>query len=63
MVTITKVEVTRDFSYADIYVSAYPQNENIIKYLSSRISYYQSILNKRLKRKVVPMIRFHYDKV
>lgn len=61
LVTITKIRISKDFSYADIYVSAIPTNTNVVDFLKSKVWHYQKSINCACKRKVVPKIRFHYD--
>lgn len=61
LVTITWVKIATDFSYADVYISNIPQNDSIINYLNTRAWFFQKILNKKIERKTVPMVRFHYD--
>jgi len=60
--TITWVRVSRDFSYADVFISNYPINESVIDFLNSKIWHFQWMVNKALQRKVVPKIRFGFDK-
>ena len=61
LVTIVEVKVSKDFSYADVFISNIPKNVNVIDFLKSKIWNYQRLINGNLQRKVVPKIRFHYD--
>ena len=63
IVSVTRVKVSKDFSYADVYVSTMPSNPDVIKYINSRIWHFQQAVNKQLQRKVVPRLRFYYDDI
>ncbi len=61
LLTITWIKVAKDFSFADIFVSVFPKNEWAANYLNSRAWYLQSIVNKKIRRRSVPKIKFIYD--
>ena len=64
MVTITSVEVSKDLSYAKIYVTVLGDSQktteaiNALKGASGRI---RSLLAKAIKLRIVPELRFIYD--
>jgi ribosome-binding factor A len=60
--SITRVNVSRDLSYADVYVSNIEANANIEKGaqgLQSAAGFIQSQLNMRTRK--IPRLRFHAD--
>lgn len=63
IITITRVDVSRDHQYADIYFVAIPQDreEEVEKLLNKNIFIIQKALNKRLRMRPVPKIRIHID--
>jgi ribosome-binding factor A len=61
IVTITEVEVSRDFSYATCYVSALENVREAIAFLSSQIPDLQGRLGAALQIHRVPRIRFRID--
>jgi ribosome-binding factor A len=63
-VTVTKVRVSADLSYASIYISVMGGAEDIDRSLESlegASSFIRSEMGKRLKIRHIPEIRFHYD--
>lgn len=62
IVSITRIKVSSDFSYADVYISNIPLDEKVLDYINSRIWYFQSAINKNLERRKIPRLRFHFDK-
>lgn len=64
LVTITRVITNPNLFSSDAYVSIYPSSEadKILKKLSNSIYKIQQILNKELKVRPVPKIRFIHDK-
>lgn len=71
MLTINAVKVSRDLSYADVYVSVLnfdPESEEAIReeavsVLDQAKGFLRSELSKRIKLRVMPQLRFHYDTV
>ena len=63
MVTVVKVEVSKDLRYADVFVSVFPfrKKEEAKEMLKENIYFMQKILNKRLFMKPLPRIRFVID--
>jgi len=63
-VTVTKVRVSADLSYASIYISVMGGAEDIDRSLESlegASSFIRSEMGRRLKIRHIPEIRFHYD--
>jgi ribosome-binding factor A len=64
VVTVTKVEISSDLHYADVFVSSFPaeQSKEVKKALDENIYFLQQKINKKLSMKSVPKIRFKIDK-
>lgn len=64
LTTFTRVELSRDIRYADIYFLTIPDDaaNRIAWELKRNIFLLQQSLNKRLRMRPVPQIRFHIDK-
>lgn len=75
MVSITGVDVSRDFSYARVHVTVMKrpepdtevqllektQAEEAVKALNKAAGFLRSLLSKRLKLRTTPKLQFHYD--
>ena len=63
LVTITRVETLADLSEAKVWVSVLPENqaERIIGKLNKRIYFLQQKINKILRMRIVPKIRFQIE--
>lgn len=64
LVTITHVETSPDLKYAKIKIKMIPdtKEKKILNILAKNIFEIQQILNKKLKMRPVPKIRFEIDK-
>lgn len=66
MVTVNAVEITRDLAYAKIFVTFFTlegQNVDVsIDILNEASSYIRTLLAKRIKARIMPELRFVYDK-
>ena len=65
MTSITTVEVTRDLSYARIYVSIFgndDEQKNILKILAKASGFIRSELGKRIRLRHVPELDFRLDR-
>jgi len=68
MVTISGVKVSRDLAFADVYVTFMgidEVEENIkqgLDVLANAAGFLRSALAKDLKLRVIPNLRFHYDR-
>ncbi|TPH13997.1 30S ribosome-binding factor RbfA [Litorilituus lipolyticus] len=66
MTTVSAVEVTRDLAYAKVFVTFFNDNDDEIKasleVLSEAEGYIRSLLGKRLRARIMPHLRFVYDK-
>ena len=62
--SINHVEVTRDLSYAKVYVSSFMQDKSIekgVKGLQSAAGYIQTALSKKLSLRQFPKLTFIVD--
>lgn len=66
MTTVSAVEVTRDLAYAKVFVTFFNDDEEQIKasleVLAEAEGYIRSLLGKRLRARIMPHLRFVYDK-
>jgi len=64
LVTITRVVTTSDMFHSAVFISVYPMTETgkVLSKLSRHIYEIQQLLNKKLKIRPVPKIRFINDK-
>ncbi len=65
-VSVNDAKVSRDLSFADIYVSSLQAEDEgarteLIKVLNGASGYFRSTLAKRHKMRTTPKLRFHYD--
>jgi ribosome-binding factor A len=68
MVNVNEVRVSRDLSYADVYVSSLDAEtaatrDALIDVLNKASGYFRSELAKRHKMRTTPKPRFHYDEL
>lgn len=64
LLSITDVEVTRDLSYATIYISRYgseQQRQNALDGMKAAAGFIRSELSRRLKLRTVPELIFKLD--
>ncbi len=64
LITVTRVETSVDMRQASVYISAIPQGQNlkIVEILNRLVYGLQKKLNKRLKTKLIPRIKFVEEK-
>ena len=67
-VSVNDVRVSRDLSYADIYVSSLEADgvqarHELIEVLNQAAGFFRSSLAKRHKMRTTPKPRFHYDEL
>ena len=64
LTTITRVETSVDLNQAKVYISVIPQNKisKVLRIFSRLIYDFQQKLNKRLKMRIVPRIKFFEEK-
>ena len=64
IVTITEVKTSRNLRQARVKISVMPffKAEKILKVLNFQIFNLQKLLNRKLKTRIVPKIRFELDK-
>lgn len=63
MVTLTDVEVQRDFKEAKVYISCFNQSRenDVLKVLDGKLKDFQKILGSRLEMRYTSKISFHLD--
>jgi len=62
--SVTRVQVARDFSWADVYVSTFKPETNLARGvlgLQSAAGFIQSQLAKEMRIRQTPRLRFHED--
>jgi ribosome-binding factor A len=67
-VSVNDVRVSKDLSYADIYVSSLQVDDDaqktaLVKVLNGASGFLRSTLAKRHKMRTTPKLRFHYDEL
>ncbi len=65
-VTVTEVQVARDFSHAKVFVSFLGVTQGLeekISILQSAARMIQGQLGRRLRLRMIPQLQFHYDEV
>ena len=64
ILTITKVETSKDLRHADVFISILPVDKEaeIMELLKEEIYFIQQKLNKKLYMKPLPRIKFVIDK-
>lgn len=65
LVTITRVDTYSNLIESNVYISVWPERkkEDIMAFLNRRIYFIQQELNKRLKMRPVPKIKFLAEKL
>jgi ribosome-binding factor A len=68
LVTVNDVRVTRDFSYADIYVSALDAQdaaakEALVHVLNGAAGFLRTAVARSNTMRTTPQLRFHYDEL
>lgn len=62
LVTITKVETSRDMKWAKVWISIFNGNDKaILDFLAKNIYDIQGEVNKHFHTKIIPRISFHLD--
>ena len=62
--SVTRVQVSRDFSWADVYISTFKAETNLAKGvlgLQSAAGFIQSRLAREMRLRQTPRLRFHED--
>lgn len=66
MITISEVELSSDLAYAKVFVTVFSSDEDRIKenlhVLNKMSGFLRSLLGKRIKARIVPELKFIYDK-
>jgi ribosome-binding factor A len=68
MVNVNEVRVSRDLSYADVYVSSLDAGteearRQLIEVLNKAAGFFRSELAKRHSMRTTPKLRIHYDRL
>ncbi len=68
MVSVNEAKVSKDLSWADVYVSSHEtrtedERAELLEVLNKAAGYFRSELAKRHKMRTTPKPRFHYDEV
>ncbi|MEQ8861609.1 MAG: 30S ribosome-binding factor RbfA [Pseudomonadales bacterium] len=68
MVNVNEVKVSRDLSYADVYVSSLDADtdaarDELIEVLNKAAGFFRSELAKRHRMRTTPRLRLHYDRL
>ncbi len=68
IVSVNEVRVSRDLSYADVYVSSLnvttpAEKDELVGVLNGAAGYFRSELAKRHRMRTTPRIRVHYDQL
>ncbi|MDP4529824.1 30S ribosome-binding factor RbfA [Alkalimonas delamerensis] len=65
MITVSQVDVSRDLSYAKIYVTflglAEDKIKDNLKILNDAKGFIRSLIGKRIQTRIVPQVQFYYD--
>ncbi|MCC5851650.1 MAG: 30S ribosome-binding factor RbfA [Alkalimonas sp.] len=65
MITVSQVDVSRDLSYAKIYVTflglAQDKIKDNLKILNDAKGFIRSLIGKRIQTRIVPQVQFYYD--
>lgn len=69
MVTVSHVKVAKDLGYADVYFTVFPLGEQTqeeavaasLEVLKSAAGFLRHELTHRIKLRVMPQLRFHFD--
>lgn len=63
LLTVTRVETSPDAHYADVFISILgPDPKRVMEILQKKIYTVQQELNRRIRRRPVPAIRYRLDK-
>ncbi len=68
MVNVNEVKVSRDLSYADVYVSSIEASTpearaELVRVLNGAAGFFRSELAKRHRMRTTPKLRIHYDEL
>lgn len=68
MVNVNEVKVSRDLSYADVYVSSIEARTpearaELVRVLNGAAGFFRSELAKRHRMRTTPKLRIHYDEL
>lgn len=63
LVTVTQTEISPDHTHASVHVSVFPdkERETVLRVLEKAVFHIQQTLNKNLRMRPVPKVRFALD--
>lgn len=61
VITITRVKVSTDLSYLDVFVSSFYEKELLAKTLAKHAHWVQKKISQSMDLRKIPRIRFRYD--
>ena len=64
LITITRLQVTKDYKSAKVYISYFGDKEKhsiIVQVLNNAAGFIQSIIGKRIKLRNTPKLKFYED--
>ena len=64
LTTISTIEVSSDYQWADVFVSVFPNvhGDSVLEELTNSVYQLQKMLNRAIHMKHTPKLRFHIDK-
>lgn len=65
LITITRVKTSSDLKNSTVYITVLPEDkeEDVLGQINKQIYFIQKILNRTLRTKPVPKLRFEIDKI
>lgn len=65
-ITLTEVRVSRDLSFADIYLQCFgmdepDQRQSVVSVFEKAMGFLRTELSQRMTMRTIPKLRFHYD--
>jgi ribosome-binding factor A len=67
MISIMRVETSKDFSYSKVFVSIFDElseneSEEIVTKLNEKAFYFQKIISRKIRTSRIPKVKFYLDK-
>ncbi len=60
-ITVVAVNTSPDLSYANVYISALKDEDQIIETLNKRSPFLRALLGKKVRLRKIPQLRFEKD--
>lgn len=61
MISVTKVETSKDLSVAKVYVSSLKNRDELLKYLEKLTPVIRKKMAERIELRIMPKLTFHLD--